>query len=137
MTFGAKHRWRRAGAYLAVTAVLLQVSFGVMHSFAFAASLLAPDTGKGVSATMVICTPTGLKTIRLGDDERNVPDPHSPEENCPTCLHFTNCGALVPEGASHVLRVATCCLTPRRFSDQWVGADPDALSSVRGPPVIS
>lgn len=85
---------RRVAAHFAVLGLLLQASFAVVHSSAMASHLLAPGAGQDSRGYAVICTPQGLKRIRLDGDfgQEEAPQQNIPQETCSICLTFAGVG---------------------------------------------
>lgn len=100
-----------------------------------AAAVLGNGFGQDVSGVIVICTPTGLRTVRLDGSNQGEPaQPHAPEDVCPVCVHFA--GGCFGTVAAPDLSVPDF---PKAAHERLVrlGGVPgriDAHAFVRGPP---
>lgn len=90
-------RRRRAGALLALFAMLLQIGIGAFFAPAFAARQQDERVFADGSRILLICTPRGLKRVAIDPDGRvrDLPDDAAGDLECPLNM-LTAAGSLAP-----------------------------------------
>lgn len=110
---------RTFSAWIVLSAVAFNLAAGlVLPSSALAALAdknisIGASTDGGISISVVICTPNGLRVIRLGPDGVPLPDQPQRDANCIFCLPF-NAGQI---GALGVLPAEFVTLTVSERAD--------------------
>ena len=99
------HRRRKATSWLALAALMLNLIVGGLLPSSMAGAAI-PEAGRGEAfSTVVICTPNGLRTVKLNANGEPLPDQSSYYAFCVFCLPLN-------DGHSFVSSIQTTVLAP-------------------------